>query len=97
MAVAIFVNWPGITAEQYEKLRPFANWENDPAPGGLFHASALDDEGLHVFDLWESPEAFQNFLDTRINPNVPASGVTTQPDIKVIPVHDHAAPGFGGK
>lgn len=97
MAVAIFVNWPGVTVEQYGKLRPFANWENDPAPGGLFHASALDDEGLHVFDLWESPEAFQNFLETRILPNVSASGVTTQPDIKMIPVHDYAAPGFGGQ
>ena len=97
MAVGIFVNWPGVTVEQYEKFRPIANWENDPAPGGLFHAAAIDEEGLHVFDLWESPEAFQSFLDTRILPTVPASGVTTQPEIKVIPVHDHSAPGVGKK
>ena len=35
MAVVMQMEWPGVTAEQYDALRGIVNWENDPATGGM--------------------------------------------------------------
>ena len=94
MAVAMFMSWAGVTAEQYDAVRKLVNWEGDPAPGGLFHVAATDEHGLHVTDIWESPEAFQTFVNDRLMPGVAQLGITSQPVVEVLPIHALFTPGF---
>lgn len=94
MAIMMVMRWNGVTAEQYDEVRELVGWERDPAPGGLFHAAAADEHGLHVTDLWDSVEQFQAFVTERLMPGVAQIGITTQPDVEVAPLHALFAPGW---
>ena len=94
MAVVMFMEWDGVTLEQYEAARKLVNWEGNPAEGGLFHVAAITDTGLRVTDLWESAEAFQSFVGQRLMPGVQQIGMQGQPRVEIYPVHALLAPAF---
>ncbi|HWO93187.1 MAG TPA: hypothetical protein VNL92_00305 [Dehalococcoidia bacterium] len=94
MAVAIFMKWDGVTAERYDEVRRLVNWEGDVPPGGMLHMAAFDNDGMRVTDVWESAEAFQTFVDGRLTPGVQQLGITTQPDVQILPVHALFTPAF---
>jgi hypothetical protein len=94
MAVAMFMNWPGVTKEQYEAVLHELNLDRNPPAGGLFHISVLLPTGLRVVDLWESAESFNKFSETRIAAAVKKVGITTQPTVEIHPAHNVYAPGM---
>ena len=61
LAVAMLLEWPGETQEQYERLMEFVKLESDPPNGGLFHVAGPMPGGWRVLDIWESEEAFKLF------------------------------------
>ncbi len=88
MPVVMRMHWPAVDAEMYERVRKIVDWEGDPAPGGLFHVAFFDDTGFNVLDVWESPEHFQTFVDTRLMPGVAESGgVDGEPIVTITPAH----------
>jgi hypothetical protein len=97
MAFAINIDWPGVTEERYEAVRKIVKWETDQPAGALFHVATFDAEGAHVLDLWDSPEQFQAFVDSRLMPGVMQIGITSQPTVRVLPVHALFTPGFTAK
>ena len=94
MAVAMFMEWDGVTREQYDAVRAIVNWEGDAPAGAMFHVAAITDQGLRVTDLWRSPEEFQTFVATRLMPGVKQVGIKGEPRVKVHPVHRLFTPGF---
>lgn len=88
MAVVMRMSWPEVTAEQYDKVREIVDWETSPEPGGLFHVAFFDEGGFTAIDVWESPEAFQTFVDNRLMPGIEqAGGVDGEPTVTVTPAH----------
>ena len=88
MAVLAIFTGKGFTKAMYEKLRPEVQWETNLAPGGMFHVSAFDDNGdIHVADVWESAEAMNDFVGTRLIPGFQKVGIP-MPDVSVFPVHN---------
>jgi hypothetical protein len=92
MPYAMHMRWPGVTIEQYEQVRDKVRWEEDQPDGGLLHVSAHDGEALRVFDLWESPQQFQEFVDSRLMPGVQAAGIQAEPEVTLCEVHRMYAP-----
>ena len=41
------------------------------APGLMGHWSGATDTGYRVFEVWESPEAHQAWLDSTVKPSLP--------------------------
>lgn len=77
-----------ISKDNYEALRNEVKWETDHAPGGLFHAAAFDESGgLHVADVWESPEAMNVFVEQRLMPAIQKLGLAP-PNAAVYPAHN---------
>ena len=68
MAVAMFMHWPGITANQYDAVMARLELDAKPAAGGVLHVAALTEEGLEVCDVWQTEQAFQGFLQRRFLP-----------------------------
>ena len=89
MAVGIRLKLAGVTADQFDVMERSVDPENNPPDGLIFHASGPIDEGWGVIDFWESREKFDRFAQERIGPAAEAAGVSTQPDIKEFPVHEH--------
>jgi hypothetical protein len=96
MAVALFMHWPGVTAEQYDEVRRRVDWEGNPADGGMFHVVGFGDDGMRIADIWESPDHFERFGQERFMPVVQELGVTSEPKVEIVPVHAIFAPMYGG-
>ncbi len=64
MAIAIIVEIPGGTLEQYDKVNKamgLADGKETP-PGMIVHFTGLAGESLVVIDVWESREAYEGHL-----------------------------------
>lgn len=87
MAVVLQAQAPGLGPTEYDALQQEANWENNPAPGAIFHVAWFDDEGLKVVDVWETEAAWETFLNDRLMPAFNKFGVTERPPHTVTPAH----------
>ena len=88
MAVLAVFTGTGITRGMYETLRKEVKWESSHPDGAILHACAFDDSGdLHVADVWESPEAMNEFVERRLVPAMRKHGVPP-PSVEVYPVHN---------
>jgi hypothetical protein len=73
MAVGVLNAAPEFTKEIYdgvtEKLFGHVPMREDDAPEGLIvHSAGQGDQGYYVYDIWESREAFQRFMDEKLGP-----------------------------
>jgi hypothetical protein len=82
MSTLMLMHWPEASREQYEQARKEINWEGDKPAGAKFHVSWIEDDGLHVLDLWESREDFQKFVSERLMPGVQKIGIQGEPKVE---------------
>ena len=75
MPVAMLQMIPGGTEEQYEQLgeKMFGSRSSEfspsDAPDGLImHSAGPTDDGWYVYDIWESEEHVQRFMEERVMP-----------------------------
>jgi hypothetical protein len=96
MAVLMMMDLPGVTIEQYEQMndRLGIHSADDLPEGCLAHAAGASGDGIEIIDVWESAEAFEEFVEHRL---VPASeGLDLpQPEPSVHPVHNRIPAGRG--
>jgi hypothetical protein len=95
MATVMLMHWPDATVELYEQVREAADWEHSRPEGADLHVVGWADDGMHILDIWDSPADFQAFFEERVLPVVQASGITSQPDVKMFDLHGVYAPAFG--
>ena len=67
MAVAVQIDVPGVTVEQYDLATEIAGFlKEGPLPsGGLFHWVAQTDTGIRIVNVWASRELFDIFAETQ--------------------------------
>lgn len=80
MATVMVMHWPEVTKEQYDEARQLVDWVHDRPAGGKLHVAWLDN-GLHVVDVWDTPEQFQDFVSSRLMPGVQKIGIQGQPNV----------------
>jgi hypothetical protein len=88
MAVAMFMHWPGVTAEQYDAVMARLELDVNPAAGSVLHLSALTDRGLEVCDVWQTELAFQGFYEHRLLPIAEALDLDGEPEVELVPLHN---------
>ncbi len=50
------------------------------------HAAAVDEDGLHVTDVWESAEQFQQFASETLMPITQELGIGDgEPEVRLLP------------
>jgi hypothetical protein len=79
MAVGMLLAGPGVTEESYKQLTEtmFGTFpmSQEQSPDGLIiHSAGQSDQGYYVYDIWESKEHFQRFLEAQLGPAVQALG-----------------------
>ena len=89
------MDFRGVTLEQYDRATEWMGLlPGGPSPKGeLFHWAMKTDDGLRIFDVWESREAFEQFLAERVRPVAPQVGVFEPPEIQYFEVHNYFARG----
>ena len=68
MAVAMFMRWSGVTADQYDTVMSRLELDSNPAAGSVLHVAATTEEGLEVCDVWQTEQAFRGFYENRFLP-----------------------------
>ena len=79
MAVGMLLAGEGVTEESYRLLTEemFGSYpmREDQAPDGcLVHTAGQGDQGWYIYDIWESQEHFQRFVDEKLRPAMESSG-----------------------
>jgi hypothetical protein len=88
MAVALVLRWEGVTPEQYDALLEKVDWEGRPARDGVFHVVWFDATGMGIVDVWESEQAWSDFMAERLGPAIAElGGVGGEPDVAFHDVH----------
>ncbi len=90
MAVALVLDFPGGTQEQYSEVVERMQLGGHMAPGGQVHVAGRSAGGWRVIDVWESIEQFERFRDSQIIPHVQAVGLAA-PQVRVVEVDDEMA------
>ena len=92
MAVGMSLRWPGMTLAQYDEVMPALGLDEDPPAGSVIHFAGEADGELRVFDVWESAEQFQAFVESRLTAATEAAGVEGEPDVTIFPLHNVWSP-----
>src|SRR5438105_3037737 len=77
VAVAFVLDLP-LTPAQAQALFDEVDPTRNPNAGQIFHAQGPYGEGTRVMDVWESPEAFGAFAESRLGPAVQKLGLTVE-------------------
>ena len=95
MAVAVILDFPGATLEQYDQVVELMGFTKGGAgaPGGLFHWVTKADDGIRVVDVWESREIFERFAQEKIGPLTQQVGVTDPPRTRFCEVYSYLTAG----
>jgi quinol monooxygenase YgiN len=93
MTVALVLDFPGATKEQYDEVVDRMELGGRMAPGGLIHVAGSYDGGWRVIDVWEDLGHFEHFRDTQIVPVTSAVGMPP-PQVRLVEV-DQYRPGSG--
>ena len=91
MTIGVQLDFPSATLEQYDQALEWLGLlpGGPAAPGQLFHWVTAIDNGIRLIDVWESRQAFDSFLETRVLPVLPEVGVANPPEIQFFEVHNH--------
>jgi hypothetical protein len=69
MAVFMEMELP-VTPDQYDAVEAALDPKGDPPDGLIAHTARFDGETLKILDIWESPEAFGAFAESRLGPGI---------------------------
>ena len=88
MAVAMLMHWPGSAPTSTTP-----SWRGSASmrirlPAGSCTVAAVTDEGVEVCDVWQTEQAFNGFLEQRLLPVVSELGITGEPEIRIVPLHN---------
>jgi hypothetical protein len=93
MTVALIIDFPGGTIDQYNEVVARMHLDGQMAPGGVLHVAGSYGGGLRVIDVWEDLEHFARFRDAQIMPHTQALGLP-EPQVRMIEI-DEEKPGTG--
>ncbi len=82
----------GLTAEEYRAVLDEMGVETRPAANIYLHLTAPIEGGFRVTEIWDSKQAFEDFLAKRLGPANAALGIEHEAKITVTPLHNFFGP-----
>ena len=92
MAVAVFMHFPGLRREQYDRLLADLGLDANPPAGEILHVAADAPDGINVVDLWQTREAAESFIEHRLVPALRVRGFRVDLTVDVLPLRNVFAP-----
>jgi hypothetical protein len=94
MAVGMLLAGEGVTEESYRALTEemfgsFPMREEQAPDGCLLHTAGQSAQGWYIYDVWESEEHFQRFVDAKLKPameSIGAEGGDAPPQPQFFPI-----------
>jgi hypothetical protein len=79
MAVGMLIAGEGVTQESYRQLTEamFGTYpmpEEQSPDGLLVHTAGQSEQGWYIYDVWQSREHFQRFVEEKLGPAIETTG-----------------------
>lgn len=87
MAVTVLYQIPGLTQEQYDRIIEELQAGGIDATGRIFHVAGPMEGGWQVIDVFESQQAFEQFIGGALAPVMQKLEIAP-PALKISPVHN---------
>lgn len=91
MAVCLLMQFAGVEARTYDSVMNELGLRSDKPewPNGIIsHVAGFSNNAMYVVDVWESQQAFDSFLESRLRPAFETVGGLPQPDVITFDVHN---------
>jgi hypothetical protein len=75
MATGMLMDMKGVGRNEYLEIHRRLALDETPVEGLLLHSAGPIQGGWRIFDVWESPEAFERFTRERIMPAAKEAGL----------------------
>ena len=92
MAVIADLVLPGVSRDDYDRVRAAVDWLNQPPAGGISHVTWWEGEDCHNIDSWEDEAAMGAFIEQRLAPVMAELGIQVEPQVTFHPAHEIFAP-----
>ena len=92
MAVVADFILPGLSREDYDRLRAAVGWLDDPPVGGIAHLTWWEGDDCHNVDAWDDEAAMGAFSDERLGLAMAELGLQLEPRVTFYPAHEVFAP-----
>ncbi|MEV4937738.1 hypothetical protein [Streptomyces zaomyceticus] len=96
MAIFVHAVLPGVTTDQYDKLHAKLQETPEVFDGCVAHACVPTDDGLEVFDMWESEGQMNAFVERMMPVAAGLGWPSSDEPPRIMRVHNHWVPGAGG-
>jgi hypothetical protein len=93
MAIAVISEVPQGTLDMYDAVNAKLDPGDELQEGHVFHCvGAMEGGGFRVFDVWETREAFERFVEERLAPAIDevTQGQAGEPDRTIYELHNVA-------
>lgn len=92
--MAVIANFilPGLSREDYDRVREAVDWLSNPPTGGIAHLTWWEGEDCYNVDVWEDDAAFASFTEDRLGPAMAELGLQVEPRVTFHPAHEVFAP-----
>src|SRR4051794_24046980 len=94
MAIAVEIQLPGVTAEQYEQMLGALGPSMAQTSGFLAHAGGPITGGWRIAEIWNSEKEFAQFTQDKVAPLAKATGMSV-PTPRIEPLHRLLTPVLG--
>jgi hypothetical protein len=74
--IAIIMEFPGATKQQYDAVMKDLNLGGKMPSGGLCHIAGPGENGWRVVDVWESQAAFDKFFNDKLRDTMTKNNLT---------------------
>jgi hypothetical protein len=97
VAVGVQIDFRGATLAQYDEIVEAMGFlpGGPSTPGALFHWVAKVGEGIRFVDVWESRDAYEEFV-RKCRPIFREAGIVDPPEVQFFEVHNYFAGGRRG-
>ena len=90
MAICLVFDMPGVTQQQYDAVLKAMGRSLGaaPEPGQLFHVSGPYAGGWRVVDVWESQDAIDQFVQSKLAEALKTAGIALDTPPQVFEVYN---------
>jgi hypothetical protein len=93
MAVGMLLAGEAVTKDSYQQVteKMFGGYpmpEEQSPEGLIIHTAGQSEQGWYVYDVWESKEHFQRFVENKLGPALQEieAGASNQPEPQFFPI-----------
>ena len=86
------LRYPGMKPADYDRLMLAFHLDESPPVGEILHLAVERDEGVEAWDVWQTRQAAESFVEQRLRPALRELGIAIEPEFELVPLHNLYAP-----